>query len=83
MTTPLDPEAISDRFDALMCDLDGVIYRGDRLIEGAPEAIGRLRERGVNVIFCTNNSRSTVDEYVAKLAGFGIDAADEDVLTSG
>lgn len=83
VSAALNPEAISSSFDALMCDLDGVIYRGDRLIEGAPQAIERLRERGVKVIFCTNNSRSTVDEYVAKLAGFGIEAVGDDVLTSG
>lgn len=83
MTAVLDPAAVSQSFDALMCDLDGVVYRGDRLIQGAPAAIRRLRERGVKIIFCTNNSRSTVDEYVAKLAGFGIDALDDDVLTSG
>ncbi|CAN5208696.1 HAD-IIA family hydrolase [soil metagenome] len=83
VTGALDPGAISRDFDALMCDLDGVVYRGDRLIKGAPEAIRRLRERGVKVIFCTNNSRSTVNEYVAKLAGFGIGALDDDVLTSG
>ncbi|MDQ3784320.1 MAG: HAD-IIA family hydrolase [Actinomycetota bacterium] len=83
MPVALDPAGISRSFDALMCDLDGVIYRGDRLIEGAPAAIRRLRERGVRVIFCTNNSRSTVDEYVGKLNRFGIDALDDDVLTSG
>lgn len=83
MTPILVPGTVSQSFDALMCDLDGVVYRGDRLIEGAPEAIERLRGRGVRVIFCTNNSRSTVDEYVAKLTRFGIGSVEDDVLTSG
>lgn len=82
LSAPLLPGAVSQSFDALMCDLDGVVYRGDRLIEGTPAAIERLRERGVRFTFCTNNSHSTVDEYVAKLARFGIDATAEDVLTS-
>lgn len=73
---------ISPTFDGLVCDLDGVIYRGDEVIPGAPEAIGRLRERDISVLFCTNNSRSTVDQYVAKLRGLGIEADLQDVLTS-
>lgn len=73
---------IRPAFDGLVCDLDGVVYRGDEVIPGACEAIGRLRERAVAVLFCTNNSRSTVDGYVAKLRGLGIEASPQDVLTS-
>jgi 4-nitrophenyl phosphatase len=73
---------ISARFDALVCDLDGVVYRGDRAIEGAPEAIASFRDRGVRVLFCTNNSRSTVAQYIEKLADLGVPATAEDILTS-
>lgn len=73
---------ISVPFDALVCDLDGVVYRGERVIKGAPEAIHALRERGVRVLFCTNNSRSTITEYVQKLGGLGIPAQPGDILTS-
>ena len=69
-------------FDALVCDLDGVIYRGDTVIEGAPEAVSRLRSSGVRLLFCTNNSRATVSQYVQKLQGLGIDVAPEEILTS-
>ena len=70
-------------FDGLVCDLDGVIYRGDRVIEGAPEAVAALRARGVRIVFCTNNSRSTVAQYVEKFAQLGITASPEEILTSG
>jgi 4-nitrophenyl phosphatase len=70
-------------FDGLVCDLDGVIYRGDRVIEGAPEAVTALRARGIRMVFCTNNSRSTVAQYVEKFAGLGITALPEEILTSG
>jgi 4-nitrophenyl phosphatase len=69
-------------FDALLCDMDGVLYRGDIAIRGAPEAAARLRELGVRVLFCTNNSRSTVGQYVDKLAGLGVRASEDDILTS-
>ncbi|HEX2241325.1 MAG TPA: HAD-IIA family hydrolase [Actinomycetota bacterium] len=73
---------IRERVDALVCDLDGVIYRGDDVIEGAPEAIAELRVRGSRVIFWTNNSRATVAQYAAKLGRMGIETEPDDILTS-
>jgi 4-nitrophenyl phosphatase len=74
---------ISEQIDGLLCDLDGVVYRGDQPIAGAPEAIVKLRRRGVKIVFCTNNSRSTVAQYVEKLARVGVEATAHDILTSG
>ena len=65
-----------------MCDLDGVIYRGDDPIAGSVEKILELRDRGVKVVFCTNNARPTVDQYVAKLEGLGIPTDGSDLVTS-
>jgi 4-nitrophenyl phosphatase len=69
-------------FDGLVCDLDGVVYRGDYAIPGAVDAINELRGRGVRVVFCTNNSRPTVAQYRRKLAALGIDIDDGDIVTS-
>jgi HAD superfamily hydrolase (TIGR01457 family) len=68
--------------DGLVCDLDGVVYKGDEAIPRSPEAISRLRSCGVSVVFCTNNSRSTVAQYLSKLGRLGIDASEDEVLTS-
>ncbi|MFN2488979.1 MAG: HAD-IIA family hydrolase [Actinomycetota bacterium] len=68
--------------DGLVCDLDGVVYRGDVPIGGAAEAIARLRAAGVKIVFCTNNSRATTSEYGYKLAGLGIETIDREILTS-
>jgi HAD superfamily hydrolase (TIGR01450 family) len=68
--------------DGVVCDLDGVIYRGNEVIPGAPSAVERLRERGIRVLFCTNNSRSTVAQYIRRLDGFGIQTGEDDLLTS-
>lgn len=73
---------IRDAFDALVCDLDGVIYRGDEPIPGTSEAIATLRGEGVQVLFCTNNSRSTIPQYIEKLARFDIPIEPEEILTS-
>jgi len=80
---PLEALRVSEDFDGIVCDLDGVVYRGDGVIPGAPQAIARLRERGVHIVFCTNNSRLTLGQYVDKLARMGVSSVPEDVVTSG
>lgn len=68
--------------DALVCDLDGVVYLGDRAIPGAAEALGRLRAAGMRLLFATNNSRLTPESYTAKLARLGVRASEDEILTS-
>jgi HAD superfamily hydrolase (TIGR01457 family) len=66
--------------EGVIVDLDGTVYRGGELIPGADEAIRQLRERGVSVLFCSNNPTKTPAEYVERLAGMGIEADERDVL---
>lgn len=68
--------------DGLACDLDGVIYRGAEPIVDSPEAIGRLRELGVRVVFCTNNASPTIDRYLSKLRAMGVEVEAEELVTS-
>jgi 4-nitrophenyl phosphatase len=68
--------------EGVVLDLDGVVYRGPAPIPGAVERIEKLRAGGVRVVFCTNNSRATVAQYVEKLAGLGLDAAPDEIVTS-
>lgn len=67
---------------ALVCDLDGVVYRGDSPIPGAIDALARLASESVPVLFCTNNSRPTIEQYLSKLASLGVDADADEILTS-
>lgn len=52
------------------------------MIPGVPDAIARLRSTGVQIVFCTNNSRSTVAQYVDKITSFGVDVSPDDIVTS-
>jgi glycerol 3-phosphatase-2 len=70
------------RYDALLVDLDGVLYRGDQPIPEAPGVVERLRGSGPRVVFLTNNSARTPEEVAGKLRGMGIPADPRDVLTS-
>lgn len=74
--------AVADRYEAFILDLDGVLYRGDEPVPGAPEAVAALRERGRKVVFLTNNSARTPDRVTKKLAGLGITADPREVVTS-
>jgi phosphoglycolate/pyridoxal phosphate phosphatase family enzyme len=71
-----------ERIDGLLCDLDGVLYRGDAAIPGASETIAAARAHYVKVVFCTNNSRATVEQYRQKLAALGVPTDEDEVLTS-
>jgi glycerol-1-phosphatase len=80
---PADGGPVAARYDALLVDLDGVVYRGDAPVPGAADALRRARELGARVLFITNNSSRTPDQVAAKLAGVGVEASPGDVLTSG
>lgn len=68
---------------ALILDMDGVLYHGDRPVAGAREAVRWLRGKGKKLIFSTNNSVSTRAAYSRKLARMGISARESEIVTSG
>ncbi|XP_062956127.1 glycerol-3-phosphate phosphatase [Cynocephalus volans] len=59
--------------DTLLFDCDGVLWRGETAVPGAPEAVSALRARGKRLGFITNNSSKTRAAYAEKLRrlGFG------------
>lgn len=70
-------------YDAILLDLDGVVYVGPEVVPGAPEAVAELRRRGKHLLFVTNDSRSSRRLYSDKLNGLGIPARPADVLSAG
>lgn len=69
--------------DAVLFDLDGTVYEGGRLVDGAREAIDFFRRSGIRTYFITNNSAKTRDEVRSKLTGMGVACELEEVVTSG
>ncbi len=68
---------------SVICDLDGVIYRGRSALPGSAEALGRLRRAGVRVLFATNNSTRSPAHTALKIRDVtGIDVEPEDIFTS-
>lgn len=52
-------------------DLDGTIYRGNEMIEGALDTYNWLIEKGHSVVFVTNKPIQSQEEYHAKLTKMG------------
>lgn len=75
-------DAQLEEIDAVFLDLDGTIYLGGELIEGALDFLARCDEKGVKRYFLSNNSSRSVKQYVKKLQTFGIPAEEDDVLLS-
>lgn len=69
-------------YDCILCDLDGVIYRGREGIPGAAETLAFLRELGVGRAFITNNASRTPEEVAHHLQDLGIQAEASEVVTS-
>jgi len=64
-----------------LLDMDGVIYKGSQLINGAKELIKTLRENDIPFLFLTNNSQRTRRDVAHKLCKLGIEATADDVFT--
>jgi len=67
---------------AFIFDCDGVIWRGDKLIEGIPETIEALRAAGKKMIFVTNNSTKSRAGYLKKFTNLGLNISAEEVYSS-
>lgn len=65
-----------------ICDMDGVIYHGNRVLPGAVEFIRWLQNSGKEYLFLTNNSGMTPKELHQKLQRMGLDVPEEHFYTS-
>lgn len=75
--------ALADSYDGFLIDLDGVVWLGGELIEGADRAIRELIEAGKRVAFVTNSPRLSPAERAAQLRGHGLPVADRQMITAG
>ena len=75
-------DASLDGIEVVFLDLDGTLYLGDQLVEGALDFLSRLEEAGIRRFFLSNNSSRSVTQYVEKLQGMGVPATSDDVLLS-
>ena len=75
-------EVIIDCYDAVLFDLDGVVYLGPVAVPGAAEGIAALHNRGTKIGFVTNNAARPPVAVADHLVELGISATAADVVTS-
>lgn len=64
-----------------LIDMDGVIYRGGELIEGADRFINALMREQIPFIFLTNNSQRARRDVATKLQRMGISVDEQHIFT--
>ena len=65
-----------------ICDMDGVIYHGNRLLPGVKEFVQWLYAEEKNFLFLTNSSERSPKELQQKLARMGLDVDESHFYTS-
>jgi NagD protein len=67
---------------AFICDMDGVIYHGNKLLPGVLEFVAWLRKEDKKFLFLTNSSARTLRELSEKLARMGLKVSENHFYTS-
>jgi 4-nitrophenyl phosphatase len=70
------------QFNAVLLDMDGVLYRGQLPLPGVNAMLALFERRGIAYACVTNNSTLTPEQYEAKLAIMGIAIPAAQVITS-
>ncbi len=65
-----------------ICDMDGVIYHGNKLLPGVTEFIGWLQAQAKKFVFLTNSSERTPQELSMKLERMGLHVTADHFYTS-
>lgn len=68
-----------DAYQAVVCDLDGVVYRGPTAVDHAVEA---LQGCPLPVLYATNNASRTPEAVADHLVELGLEVGAADIVTS-
>lgn len=63
---------LSPPIQALILDMDGVLWRGNEPIGDLPAIFAHMRAAGLKALLATNNSTKSVEQYQKRLKGFGV-----------
>ena len=82
MTEPFESLEELRQKKGFICDMDGVIYHGNRLLPGVKEFVDWLNHEGKSFLFLTNSSERSPRELQQKLARMGLDVSEDHFYTS-
>src|ERR1044072_1278010 len=75
--------ALAAEFDDFLIDLDGGVWGGREMQPGAAEALRGLQERGLEIVFITNNPGKPSSSYAERLREAGVEIDAGRVVTAG
>jgi 4-nitrophenyl phosphatase len=73
---------LSPTIKSLILDMDGVLWKADSPIGNLTDIFDLIHVKGLKVAFATNNGTRTPDQYIERLAGFGVRVEPWQVVTS-
>jgi len=75
-------EPLCDAYDLAMLDLDGVVYIDGEAVPGARESLELARKSGMRLAYITNNASRPARVVADHLRDLGLQASEDDVVTS-
>lgn len=77
-----DASHLIEEYDAFAIDLDGVVWRGEKLIDGSIDGLNALRAAGKPLLLLTNNGGYHPDEVVERLGEGGFELRPDELMTT-
>jgi 4-nitrophenyl phosphatase len=74
--------AFTPSIQALILDMDGVLWRGDQLLGNLPAIFNEIKHRGLKVMLATNNATRSITQYLQKMSSHGVEMDDWQVINS-
>ncbi|HVN54013.1 MAG TPA: HAD-IIA family hydrolase [Anaerolineaceae bacterium] len=67
----------------LILDMDGVLWRSNQPIGNLENLFQNIKDSGLKVVLATNNATLSIEQYLAKLEGFGVRLEPWQIINSG
>ena len=68
--------------ELFLFDMDGTLYLGEKLYDFTKELLSSIKAQGKKYMYMTNNSSKSVKDYIKKLDRLGIEATEDEFITS-
>ncbi|MDD5370745.1 MAG: HAD-IIA family hydrolase [Anaerolineaceae bacterium] len=65
--------SLHPRICGMILDMDGVLWRGNQPVGDLPRVFARLQELNIRTIMATNNATRSIDQYLERMRGFGVE----------
>jgi HAD superfamily hydrolase (TIGR01450 family) len=71
-----------EKYECFIFDLDGTIYRGEKLIPNADKTVKHIKASGKRTIFISNKTTGTVEDYHNFLISKGVTIETDEIINS-